>query len=110
MKCINQVVAVVMSLLVCGRAGAELPLARLQSVFPMGARQGSTVEVTLAGQDLDDVTGLRFSDRRITAKAGTGAGKFVVTVAADAPVGTYDVRAVGRFGVTNPRAFVVGML
>src|SRR3954468_18381877 len=100
MKCITLGIAVVLSLLVCGRGQAELPLARLQSVFPPGGRQGSTVEVTLAGLDLDDVSALRFSDRRLTAKAGSGAGKFVVTVAGDAPVGVYDLRAVGRFGVS----------
>ena len=36
--------------------------------------------------------------------------KFKVTVAKDVPVGTHDVRVVGKFGVSNPRAFVVGTL
>ncbi len=37
-------------------------------------------------------------------------GQFVVTIAPDVPPGIYEVRAVGRFGVSNPRAFVVGDL
>src|SRR5690349_9656116 len=48
-------------------ARAELPAARLVSIFPPGAKQGSSVEVTLSGQDLDDVTALHFSDPHITA-------------------------------------------
>jgi hypothetical protein len=89
---------------------AELPSARLTSLFPFGAKQGSTVEVTFTGQDLDDLSTLHFSDSRIVAKAGSGANKFQVTVSDQVPPGIYDVRAIGRFGVSNPRAFVVGTL
>lgn len=34
--------------------------------------------------------------------------KFTITVAADVPPGYYDVRLVNKFGVSNPRVFVVG--
>src|SRR3954465_12137121 len=90
--------------------GAELPLARLATVWPLGARQGTTIQVAVAGQDLEELSGLQFSDPRITATPAGAAGAFAVAVAADAPVGVYDVRAVGRHGVSNPRAFVVGAL
>ena len=44
-------------------------------------------------------------------KGGTPSpNKFKVTVAADVPPGNYDVRAVGKDGVSNPRTFVVGDL
>ena len=36
--------------------------------------------------------------------------KFKITVAADVPPGNYDVRVVNKFGVSNPRVFVVGDL
>src|SRR5439155_9723342 len=36
--------------------------------------------------------------------------KFKVTIAADAPPGNHDVRLVSRYGISNPRAFVVGTL
>src|SRR5205807_6932782 len=36
--------------------------------------------------------------------------KFKVTIPAGTPVGTCDARLVGRWGVSNPRAFVVGDL
>ena len=40
----------------------------------------------------------------------TSVSKFKVTIAAHVAVGTYDVRFVGKYGVSNPRAFVVGDL
>ena len=43
-------------------------------------------------------------------RAGPGPHKFRVTVDPAVPPGTYDVRFVGKWGVSNPRAFVVGDL
>ncbi len=96
---------------------AELPLARLLSVFPPGGKIGSQVEVTLTGADLDEANQLHFSHTGITAKqkvTGTNAlpepNKFLVTIATNAPLGVYEVRVVGRFGISNPRSFVVSDL
>jgi hypothetical protein len=36
--------------------------------------------------------------------------KFKITIPGNLPVGTYDIRLVGKWGVSNPRAFVVGDL
>jgi hypothetical protein len=83
----------------------------LTALQPFAATRGTSIEVKLVGQDLDELTSLRFSDSRITAKAKAGAADtFVVTVPADVPPGVCDVRAVGRYGVSNPRAFVVETL
>jgi len=99
---------------------AQLPDARLFSIFPMGGQQGTNVDVTLAGVDLDGVDRLLFSHAGITAAAKIlepsefaptprpAPSQFVVAIAADVPPGRYDVRAVGKYGVSNPRAFVVG--
>ena len=35
-------------------------------------------------------------------------GRFTLNIADDVPPGVYDLRVVGRYGVSNPRAFVVG--
>ena len=97
-------------------ARADLPAIRLTGVFPPGARVGTTVEVNVAGDDLDDLAELRFAHAGIFAKpAVDAAGKaqpnrFVVAVAPGVAVGTYDVRAVGRFGISYPRVFTVGDL
>ncbi|HXG46696.1 MAG TPA: hypothetical protein VNO52_03655 [Methylomirabilota bacterium] len=94
---------------------AHLPVARLQSIFPPGGQAGTTVEVVVTGSDLDDLAGLHFSQRGLSARPklneSTGfpeVNRFLVAIASNTPPGTYDVRAVGRFGVSNPRAFVVG--
>src|SRR5438477_8694828 len=95
---------------------ADLPGARLTSVFPPGARVGTTVEVTVAGDDLDDVSELRFSHPGVFSRPAVDAAgrsqpnKFVVAVGPSVPPGSYDARAVGRFGVSNPHVFAVGEL
>lgn len=115
---------------------AYLPQPRITSAFPCGAKAGSAVDVIVNGTDLDDAEELLFSHPGITAavihppepkdpkadpkKAPPTMGKrkgppaaavkFKVTVAADVPAGQYDVRVANRFGVSNPRAFVVGTL
>jgi hypothetical protein len=113
-----------------------LPAPRLDTVFPMGAKAGTTVaDLGLTGANLDDAETLVFSHPGIKAellppppdpkpdpkdpkkdqprrkKEGTPApNKFKVSVAADVPPGHYDVRAVGKEGASNPRTFVVGDL
>jgi hypothetical protein len=89
--------------------GAQLPQATLTWVFPPGAKAGSTNEITVSGADLDEPSGLMFSDPRVTAVLkASSANQFQVMVPADVPEGVMDVRFVGRFGVSNPRAFAVG--
>ena len=104
----------------CGTA-AQLPAARLFSVYPAGGKQGTAVEVTITGGDLEEVNQLYFDHPGLKAEftpdmkdgkpvpvAAAGPAKFRVTIAPDTPIGLHDVRAVGRFGVSNPRTFVVG--
>jgi hypothetical protein len=76
-------------------------------LFPPGGRAGSTVEVAIAGADLDDVTRLVFSHTNIVALTNSGE-KFVVSIAPDVPPGVYDARVIGRYGISNPRVFAVG--
>ena len=109
-------IAIIASLC-CSSAFAQLaglPTPRLLTVMPMGGQAGSTVEVAITGADLEEANELRFSIPKITAKPKTAAdgkpeaNKFVVTIAADAPRGVHEVRAMTRFGVSSPRAFAVG--
>ncbi|MEQ8790750.1 MAG: hypothetical protein RIC55_30915 [Pirellulaceae bacterium] len=99
---------------------AQLAHARLHAIFPPGGQAGSEVEVEIDGQDLDEVDALRFSHPGITArqqmlepdgvrkKAEPITNAFVVNIADNVPSGIYEMRASGRFGISNPRAFVVG--
>lgn len=93
---------------------AQLPAARLNAVFPAGGQAGTTVDVVLNGLDLDSASELRFSHAGMTAKKSGGdssardEARFTISIAADVPVGLYDCRVSGRFGISNPRVFVVG--
>jgi hypothetical protein len=96
-----------------------MPAARLQSVFPAGGKQGTTIEVAIGGADLDGADRLYFTHGGISAKqamlspsefepqARPADGKFSVSIAADMPPGTYEVRAAGKYGLSNPRFFLV---
>ena len=61
----------------------------------------------MAGLDLDGANRLWFSNPGITAVPVAAGSKFLVSVASSVPPGLYDVRAVGLFGVSNPRTFEV---
>jgi hypothetical protein len=89
---------------------AQLPVARITQVFPPGGKAGSTVEVVVGGSDLDDPTRLHFSHQGITATPRNEGNKFSVTINSNTPPGVYEMRFLGRFGLSNPRAFVVGSL
>ncbi len=117
--------------------GTPLPQPRISSVFPMGLRQGTAVEVTVTGTDLDDAAGLTFShpgfkatvvvppEPKVDPKAKADpkvvkpnpkkgppptSVKFEVTADKSVPAGRYDLRVVNAFGVSNPRLFTVGVL
>ncbi len=108
-------------LLVLGteRLDAQLPATRLDSVFPNGASPGQTLEVTIAGADLDEVDRLLFSHPGITAKRKMAdptpfdegpqpvENTFVVTLQANVPAGHHWVRCQGKYGISSPRTFVV---
>jgi hypothetical protein len=109
-------------LFVASHLQAQLPGTRLDSVFPPGAQAGQTVGVTISGIDLDDVDRLTFSHAGITAvrkMAEPGPfdngpqpveNQFVVTVRGDVPPGQHEVRCQGKYGLSNPRTFVVDTL
>jgi hypothetical protein len=107
-----------------------LPMPRLYVVMPSGGRIGSTFEVSLTGVDIEEPQALFFSQPGIKAepvlppappppdpKKPTSPAakprppavtKFKVTIAPETPVGIHDVRVVNQWGISNPRAFVVG--
>ncbi|HEV3387038.1 MAG TPA: PPC domain-containing protein, partial [Gemmata sp.] len=89
----------------------------------------SQPELTATGTDLEEPEKLIFSHPGIKAeysapkltepdpkkketalKANPGPHKFKLTVDAAVPPGIYDVRFVGKWGVSNPRAFAIGNL
>ncbi len=86
---------------------AELPLIRFDRLMPIGSTAGSTTQVEIAGADVEGVTELQFDHPGLKSEHVKDGKLFKVAVAAEVPAGTYDVRLVGRFGVSNPRLFQV---
>ncbi len=98
----------------------QLPTARLHWIYPPGGAVGTAFEVQLAGSDLDDARELIVSGTGVTAEPVTSPpgpfeeaprlvpGRFRVKIASDAPSGPREIRAVGLYGISNPRIFRVG--
>ena len=121
--CIHgRLLAALFLLLSASAVQAQLPSTRLGSIFPAGVKVGESIDVVISGADLDDVVQLHFSHPGITAKQKLSepgpfdkgpqpvVNTFVVTAAGNTPPGFYEARAVGRYGVSNPRIFVVSDL
>jgi len=101
---------------------AQLPLPSLDAISPAGAKVGAEVEVQINGSNLDEAERLIFSHEGITASQKIAPpdefakterpvpNVFTVKVAGNVPPGLYEVRAVGRYGMTNPRLFHVSTL
>ncbi len=113
-RCVSSVLFLLM--LSHGSLHAQLPVVRLFTVFPPGGKVGSEVQVALTGVDLDEANQLHFSTVGISAKQKVGTNgvpepnNFLVTIASNVPPGVYEARVVGRFGISNPRSFVVSDL
>jgi hypothetical protein len=98
---------------------AQFHGARLRTLSRTAARVGETFELSVTGDHLDEVDELMFSNPAILAVVNTtepqpfrtdrspAYGSFTVQVPNDLPPGRYEVRAIGRHGLTNPRAFLV---
>ncbi len=99
---------------------AQLPKAQLDGLFPAGSTPGTTLEVTISGANLDDSDQLIFSHQGIRAVPQMSEptafdegpqrveNAFVVTIDDKVPAGRYEVRSRGKYGLSNPRSFVVG--
>ena len=97
-----------LALLPAGPAQAQLPTPRLDRLVPLGAAANSTVEIDIAGPDLDGPLVLLADHPGITSVAvPEKPNRFTLRVAADVPEGTYDLRLAGRWGISNPRLFAV---
>jgi hypothetical protein len=108
------------------------PKPRLNVLTPTGGKAGTTFEVGFAGTELEEPQSLYFShpgikavplippppkidtkdkvDPKKPAPPPPPVTKFSVTIDKDVPPGLYDVRFVGKHGISNPRVFEVGLL
>ena len=93
-----------------------LPLPRLLTTMPMGGTVGTQVEVTITGENLENANELIFTHPGLTAtpkldaSGQPEANKFLVTIAADCPVGIHEARLMTRLGISSSRVFCVDTL
>ncbi|MFO0817303.1 MAG: PPC domain-containing protein [Pirellulales bacterium] len=112
----DDLMRVALVLLLCSASNAVGPLVRaaladspspvLANLFPAGGAVGSTVRVAIEGTSLDDWNAVYVSDPRVVGRR-VDAKTAELTIPSDSPLGIYDVRIVGKFGISGPRAFQV---
>ena len=112
----------ILSCLLTQLAGAQFYVSHLKYLSRSGAQVGSPIELSVHGDRLDEVSELQFSNSAITATVKTvdplpftkdrlpQYGHFTVQVPSHTPPGRYEVRALGRHGLSNPLAFLVSEL
>ena len=96
-------IAILAALLLPAAARAQLPSAELQTLSPPVVRAGETTVVTVGGLNLEELTGLAFSDPSLKAELVAGTKQFRVTVPAETVEGPIEVRADGYFGRSTSR-------
>lgn len=103
--------ALVVLTLIGDFAAAQFPVIELAAITPPVGQVGTTVDVSVtAGENLDGIEQLIFSDPRIVAQRDTQETqpvRFQVTIPADVEPGRYELWAVGAYGISNPRVFLV---
>lgn len=88
---------------------ATFPTPALTGIAPLGSKAGATVELTLRGTDLDAPIAILLNERSIPVKSPKP-NVVSLVLPADLKPALYDLRFVGRYGVSNPRVFEISTL
>jgi hypothetical protein len=107
-------------LVVASKVVGQIPAIQLSAVSRTVGQAASTFPMRVSeGEQLEEVDRLVFSHPGIVSTLQTAPprlletelqpqyGQFSVAIAPEVPAGIYEVRAKGRFGLSNPRAFLV---
>ena len=93
-----------------------LPSPRLLTTMPMGGQIGTTIEIAITGEHVEDIEELRFSHRGLTSAPKLDAmgqpvsNRYIVSISDDCPLGVHEARVMTRLGVSSSRVFNVGSL
>jgi hypothetical protein len=88
---------------------ATFPSPTLISIAPLGGKPGATLELTLRGTDLEGPQSVLLNEHAIPLKS-LKPNLFSIALPADLKPALYDLRFVGRYGVSNPRVFEISTL
>lgn len=97
-------------------AQVTIPQPFLASLSPVAGKAGTTLEIAVTGTDLDGATGLHFSLPGITCvpkvddKKQPVTNRFIVMLPEGVGNASCDVRVLARYGISNPRRFVITTL
>lgn len=112
------VAVLILSCWLANRCAAQIPTIEVTSLSQQAVQIGSTVGLRANGGRLDELdslvfsqpgisTNLQTSSPRLLTEEPTRTNVFNVTVAADSQQGLCDVRALGRYGISNPRRILL---
>ncbi len=93
-----------------------LPLPRLLTMMPMGGTAGAQVEITISGENIEDVSQMLFNHPGLGAVPKLDANglpvdkQFIVSIAENCPDGIYEARVLTRLGISSSRVFSVSHL
>lgn len=92
---------------------AEPGVPHIDYAFPPGGRQGATLSVEMHGDELDQVSDIRFSGSGVEGKIAHASEEGVtatIHIAPDASPGPRDMRIIRATGVSNRFRFFVGQI
>ncbi|MGV3662681.1 MAG: hypothetical protein ACO1TE_21030 [Prosthecobacter sp.] len=98
--------SVLFTFLVPAYPQATFPSPTLTSILPLGGKPGTSIQLTLRGGELDDPKAILLNERSIPITSAKGK-VMDISLPADLKPARYDLRFVGRYGVSNPRVFEV---
>ena len=98
---------------------AQPPIIAVDAIYPPVGTVGTLSEVRVYGKNIQAVDQLHFSHPGISASCKPAPplahddapqlefGTFAIKIDASVPTGVYEAHASGRYGISNPRSFVV---
>lgn len=117
-RCCSRLLSIVIGFMWTTASFAQLPTARLDTLWPLAATKGTTVEfIADGGEFIDEADRLFLSNPACTWEVLTDDprigeserrpryGHFRLNLPEDAALGSMEVRLLGRYGVSNPRRF-----
>jgi hypothetical protein len=98
--------AYIVAMLVVPGVRAEAP--SVSHLFPLGGQRGTTLSIKASGKFPDWPVTVVTQTAGLTVTAGKDAGSFDVVLSPDASLGPADLRFIGKEGVSELKAFVIG--
>jgi hypothetical protein len=104
---LRQLSPILLFLVMLQTAAGQSPV--METVFPAGGQVGHSVDVSIAGSNLETVQALQSNTLGVVCER-IGPLRFRLTIPEKLMPGSYDLWAVGEKGISAPRTFTIGNL